>query len=653
MALNLADRVRETTNVVGTGPATLLGAVAGYQAFSVVGDANTCYYTIADQQGVNWEVGIGTYSSTGPTLTRTTILSSSNAGSVVNFTFGTKDIFLTYPSEKAVYLDGSGNVQPNLGAASFTSITDSGNLTFTGTGNRITGDFSSAGASVGSRVAFQTSTANAPTIVGVIPNGTNPTTSISLFNNSDPVNSSLAAFNSTSTDARLLATIVGTGTYLPLTMYTGGSERLRIDTSGNVGIGTSTVSFKTEIQQGNGSASPSLRQTPQLVLKGYGGSGTFHSGIGFSMFEHTNGYWGSGILEVDDSGSYGAAMAFYTSTGSATPTPTERMRIDSSGNVGIGITPTSYASSTSNRTLQIYNSSANTAELRISNSTTGTGASVGALIQQSGNDMYVWNASNSFMSFGTNTTERMRIDASGNVGIGTTIAAGSTPKLQIASAFTAATAGAPYSGIFVNSTDAQAANLGGLISFGGNYDASSGPTRWAAIAGLKDNSTSGDYGGYLAMYTRPNGNVPAERMRITSSGEVYIAGTSDQGAYNLQVNGTGVWGAGAYVNGSDARIKEEVAPIDSGLDVVAKLNPVTYRYKEDWTKDQSTQTGFIAQELLVALEGKNYVDGVVQQGGEYMSVAYQNLIPVLTKAIQEQQTLIENLTTRLNALEGN
>lgn len=144
-----------------------------------------------------------------------------------------------------------------------------------------------------------------------------------------------------------------------------------------------------------------------------------------------------------------------------------------------------------------------------------------------------------------------------------------------------------------------------------------------------------------------------ERARFTDGGEFYVAGTTDQGAYNIQCNGTGVWGAGAYVNGSDQRIKNDIEPLDSGLDVVAKLNPVTYKYKENWSKDQSTQTGFIAQELLTALEGKNYVDGVVQQGGQYMSVAYQNIIPILTKAIQEQQFLIENLTTRLNVLEGN
>jgi hypothetical protein len=132
---------------------------------------------------------------------------------------------------------------------------------------------------------------------------------------------------------------------------------------------------------------------------------------------------------------------------------------------------------------------------------------------------------------------------------------------------------------------------------------------------------------------------------------MYIAGTTDQGAYNLQCNGTGVWGAGAYVNGSDARIKEEVSSLSSGLDVVTKLNPVQFRYKSDWSKDTSLQPGFIAQELKIALADQPYVDGVVQEGPQYMSVAYQTLIPVLVKAIQELKAENDALKARVAALE--
>jgi hypothetical protein len=98
MALVLADRVKETTTTTGTGTVTLLGAATGFQSFSVVGNGNTTYYCIAGQTGGEWEVGVGTYTSSGTTLARTTVLASSNAGSAVNFSAGTKDVFVTYPA---------------------------------------------------------------------------------------------------------------------------------------------------------------------------------------------------------------------------------------------------------------------------------------------------------------------------------------------------------------------------------------------------------------------------------------------------------------------------------------------------------------------------------------------------------------------------
>ena len=101
MALVLKDRVKETTTTTGTGTYTLAGAVTGYQSFSVVGNNNTTYYTVTD--GTNWEVGIGTYTSSGTTLSRNTILESSNAGSAVNWGAGSKDVFVTYPAERAIH----------------------------------------------------------------------------------------------------------------------------------------------------------------------------------------------------------------------------------------------------------------------------------------------------------------------------------------------------------------------------------------------------------------------------------------------------------------------------------------------------------------------------------------------------------------------
>ena len=113
MAFVVKDRVKETTTTTGTGTVTLLGASAGFQSFSVIGDTNTTYYTIAAQTGTEWEVGIGTYTSSGTTLARTTVFSSSNSGSLVNFSAGSKDVFVAYPAEMAAF-SAAGAVTENF-----------------------------------------------------------------------------------------------------------------------------------------------------------------------------------------------------------------------------------------------------------------------------------------------------------------------------------------------------------------------------------------------------------------------------------------------------------------------------------------------------------------------------------------------------------
>jgi hypothetical protein len=125
MAFVLADRVRETTTTTGTGTVTLAGAVTGFQTFSAIGNANTTYYTIAGQGTSEWEVGIGTYTSSGTTLSRDTVLASSNSGSLVNFSAGTKDVFCDYPAGRAV-IGGMGYIE-NANTISVSSTINSGN----------------------------------------------------------------------------------------------------------------------------------------------------------------------------------------------------------------------------------------------------------------------------------------------------------------------------------------------------------------------------------------------------------------------------------------------------------------------------------------------------------------------------------------------
>jgi len=104
MALVFKDRVKETTTTSGTGTVTLAGASDGFQAFTAIGNANTTYYTLVS--GANFEVGLGTYTLSGTTLSRDTVLESSNSGSKISLS-GTSDVFCTYPAEKAVALNGT------------------------------------------------------------------------------------------------------------------------------------------------------------------------------------------------------------------------------------------------------------------------------------------------------------------------------------------------------------------------------------------------------------------------------------------------------------------------------------------------------------------------------------------------------------------
>jgi len=128
MALVVKDRVKETTTTTGTGTITLAGAVAGFQSFSVVGDGNTTHYAI--ESGVNWEIGVGTYTATGTTLSRDTILESSNSGSAISLS-GTSTVFCTYPAEKSVNTDDIGSTIQGYDAD--TAKYDDTTANFTGT----------------------------------------------------------------------------------------------------------------------------------------------------------------------------------------------------------------------------------------------------------------------------------------------------------------------------------------------------------------------------------------------------------------------------------------------------------------------------------------------------------------------------------------
>ena len=259
-------------------------------------------------------------------------------------------------------------------------ISTAGNLTFTSTANRITGDFSSVATS---RVAFQTSTTNGATSLEVIPNGTSTGSAIVL--ESDPALTNgtfLQVYMNGGTDARIASGIRGTGTYLPLTFYTGGSERMRIDTSGNVGIGTSSPASNSRLYVSGGrtvlaanSETYSLclqyttagvgqyyvgatnSTTPDLVFSNVGGAEKMRLTNGGVLYINTTSGVGTVNLAVPSGGGWFSAKtgattenlfgadgsgnaAIYTTGGTNTialyTAAAERMRINSAGDIQVG-----------------------------------------------------------------------------------------------------------------------------------------------------------------------------------------------------------------------------------------------------------------------------------------------------------------------------
>jgi hypothetical protein len=177
MALVVKDRVKETTTTTGAGTITLAGASTGFQSFSVIGNGNTTYYTIAGQTGTEWEVGIGTYNSSGTTLTRNTVLASSNSGLFVIFSAGTKDVFVTYPADYAAFATntvssfsgGSTGLTPNTATTGAVSL--AGTLAVANGGTGVTTSTGTGAVVLGTSLTLTTPALGTPSAI-VLTNAT-------------------------------------------------------------------------------------------------------------------------------------------------------------------------------------------------------------------------------------------------------------------------------------------------------------------------------------------------------------------------------------------------------------------------------------------------------------------------------------------------
>jgi hypothetical protein len=423
-----------TTYIIYLGKQLTTPRAAGQETTkqTFAGDGSTVTFTLTDPpvvpagimvfvDGILQREGSGNnYVSSGSTITFTSAPDSS----------AEIDVYTLVKEKVSIDTVADGSITVTKLAASHPTWNSAGDFTFPLTGSRIRGDFSTG--TFANRVAFQTSTTNSQTSLTVLPNGTNVNSSIGLFDNSDPTNAGRLLISQSTSSSTFTSGITGTGSYVPMTFVTGGSERVRIDTSGNLLVGTTTANANFYVYNAPvsyaGFNTTAIFSSSATASTGTGGliafEGKYTSGGSLANFAAI-----AGLKENSTDSNYSGYLGFYTrSNGSLAA---ERMRIDSSGNLGIGTASPSYK-------LHVRGADA-TANLVVGNTTEGTQLEV--LTYQ--DDKIVLRANDSsntarIMAFETGTSERMRITSDGNLLVGRTsasvVGAGSrlqTPSLTI------------------------------------------------------------------------------------------------------------------------------------------------------------------------------------------------------------------------------
>jgi hypothetical protein len=348
---------------------------------------------------------------------------------------------------------------------------------------------------------------------------------------------------------------------------------------------------------------------------------------------------------------------------------TERVRIADSGNVGIGTSsPSGYAS---DYRQVIVDGGANPSMLQLNNTTTGSGSNTGGLaIVQNGVDAFLINPqATGTTRFFTNNTERMRIDSSGNVGIGT-----SSPRKRLEVTSTAG-ANAIQSQDSDNSTNflrmysdvssgsAINVNTGGVIRFAHSdedFSSFSERARIDASGNLLVGTTSAD--GKLTSLSSIGGTPAIYCQNSTASGNVGLLtfGSGSPIAYRGEIfydNSAAVLKFTGQASGtySDARLKTIIGDCKYGLSAINQLSTKTFT----WVRNGKEDIGLVAQELYSVVPEAVEVgtDGELDATGDFdprdvWKVDFSKLVPVLVKAVQEQQAIIEALEARVAALEA-
>ena len=331
-----------------------------------------------------------------------------------------------------------------------------------------------------------------------------------------------------------------------------------------------------------------------------------------------------GAIE-DSTGSYKGALTFDTRGAESDSEPTERMRITSAGLVKVlsdGLAINGQNSTHEANSLRIGQEGSGLAQFRAYGPDASTRGSI-----EFGTDT----------SDGNNFARAMTI-VDRKLGIRT-----QSPSALLHTVTGNASSYTPAGNTQAIFEHTAAAGSVSRVAIIGGTSSGYSVLDFGDTSGSNNGGITYNHGDDSMSFATTNGTT---KMSIQSGTEVWIANTSDQGSYNLQVGGTGVWGAGAYVNGSDQKIKQSITTYDDDATaLVSQMRPVTFQYTEEYSRDRATQVGFIAQDLQQVLEGKDYAAGIVKEDANQLNVAYQSIIPILTKAVQE-------LTQRVKELEN-
>jgi hypothetical protein len=555
--------------------------------------------------------------------------------------------------------DGTtGKVVQNSGVTIDDSNNISGvaNLGFTGTGNRITGDFSNA--TVANRAIVQSSTTNDATALTIIPNGTSTTSALQLYNNTTGLNAGLLNLVCSSTEASFQSDRTGSGTFLPMTVYTGGAERMRLDTSGNLGLGVTPSAWSAGqgFQMKNGGVIASQGASFSVAANAF-----FASGTGWT-------YTTTSTATRYDQTS-GAHQWFNAPSGTAgnTITFTQAMTLDTDGDLGIGTSSPSARLHVSSGALDEVARFEGTGNPYISVYDSGTRQLYFGSISASLVDL--WVETNKDLRFATNNTERMRIDSSGLVGIGTN---SPTQRLDVSdnlrvrgtrisqdnsggNAFEigpgAGTGDSTIWGFYAptsrgiafltNTTERVRITSGGYFKASNNatYVASGNDfhefnTNAADVVLWARNTNASPYGYYVDFTNDPN----------NASNYVFKAAT---GATNIYT----IWSNGTVSARSDVRLKKNIETARNGYaEDLAKLRVVKYNW---YNHEEGTpkELGFIAQEVEQVFPGLVITDKPGEEN-ESKSIKTSVLVPMLVKAIQELKTELDSVKAELAALKG-